>query len=70
MEQYKTGERVRIKTGPFASFTGKVEEVSPAQGTLTVVVEIFARTTPVEMSWEEVEKLDAPRKPWTGFSNN
>jgi transcriptional antiterminator NusG len=70
MNKYKIVERIRIKTGPFASFTGKVEEVPPADGKLKVVVEIFARTTPIELLLEEVEKLDAPRKPWTGFSNN
>lgn len=70
MAMYKIGEQVRIKTGPFASFTGKVEEVSPEAGMLKVAVNIFARTTPVEILLEEVEKLDAPRNPWTGFSNN
>ncbi|MCA1555553.1 MAG: hypothetical protein LC747_02575 [Acidobacteria bacterium] len=67
---YKIGEQVRIRTGPFASFTGKVQEVSPEAGTLKVAVNIFARTTPVELPFDEVQKIDFTDEPWTGFSDN
>ena len=67
---YKIGEQVRIKTGPFASFTGAVEEISEEAGTLKVAVNIFGRTTPVEMLPTEVEKIDDTQNPWLGFSNN
>jgi len=67
---YKTGEQVRIKAGPFASFAGRLEEISEETGTLKVAVDIFARTTPVELTLAEVEKLDTPQRPWPDSSNN
>ena len=54
---YTIGEIVRIKSGPFASFTGKVEEVNEEKTTLKVTVTIFGRSTPVELSFLDVEKV-------------
>jgi transcription termination/antitermination protein NusG len=54
---YETGETVRIKQGPFASFTGKVEDVNRDKSTLKVVVTIFGRSTPVELDFLDVEKV-------------
>jgi transcriptional antiterminator NusG len=54
---YAQGETVRIKSGPFASFTGKVEEVNDDKATLKVTVTIFGRSTPVELSFLDVEKV-------------
>ena len=54
---YAIEEVVRIKSGPFASFTGKVEEVNEEKSTLKVTVTIFGRATPVELSFLDVEKV-------------
>lgn len=54
---YTIGEVVRIKSGPFASFTGKVEEVNEEKSTLKVTVTIFGRSTPVELNFLDVEKV-------------
>ena len=54
---YAIEEVVRIKSGPFASFTGKVEEVNEEKSTLKVTVTIFGRATPVELNFLDVEKV-------------
>jgi transcriptional antiterminator NusG len=51
------GERVRIKVGPFQSFTGRIEEVDNDKATLRIRVKIFGRTEPVELRFIDVEKL-------------
>jgi len=50
-------EMVRIIDGPFANFSGKVDEVNPERNTLRVLVTIFGRATPVELDFLQVEKI-------------
>lgn len=54
---FEVGEKVKITDGPFASFQGVVEAVNYDKGTLTVMVTIFGRSTPVELNFLQVEKL-------------
>ncbi len=54
---FETGESVRITEGPFANFTGIVEEYDMEHGKLRLNVSIFARSTPVEILYSQVEKI-------------
>ncbi|HEY0080903.1 MAG TPA: Clp protease N-terminal domain-containing protein [Pyrinomonadaceae bacterium] len=57
ISDYAAGDTVRIKSGPFAAFTGRVEEVLKESAKLKVVVNIFGRATPVELGLLDVEKI-------------
>jgi transcriptional antiterminator NusG len=57
---FRLGETVRIKSGPFASFTGKVEGINQAKSLLKVMVNIFGRTKPIKLRFLDVEKVSAP----------
>jgi transcriptional antiterminator NusG len=58
---YRLGDVVRIKAGPFAAFTGKVEGINQSKSLLKVKVDIFGRATPVKVNFSEAEKLDFQR---------
>jgi transcriptional antiterminator NusG len=54
---FKQGEQVKIVGGPFESFTGVIDEVSPEKNKLKVMVGIFGRNAPVEVDFSQVEKV-------------
>jgi transcription termination/antitermination protein NusG len=55
--KFEKNESVRISEGPFATFTGVVDEVNEDRETLKVMVTIFGRSTPVELEFGQVEKI-------------
>ena len=56
--QYSVGDNVRIIDGPLAGFTGTVEDIEPEKNSVTVIVSMFGRETPVELELDQVEVLN------------
>lgn len=54
---FNAGENVRVVDGPFANFSGVIEDVNPDKGKVKVSVSIFGRPTPVELDFIQVEKI-------------
>lgn len=56
--KFEKNESVRITEGPFANFNGIVDEINEDRETLKVMVTIFGRSTPVELEFTKVEKIE------------
>ena len=53
---FEAGEMVRVTEGPFADFSGTVEDVDYDKSKVRVAVQILGRSTPVELDFSQVEK--------------
>jgi len=56
--KFQKNEAVRINEGPFANFNGTVDDVNEDRQTLKVMVTIFGRSTPVELEFSKVDKVE------------
>ncbi|MDQ1124664.1 transcription termination/antitermination protein NusG [Microbacterium trichothecenolyticum] len=54
---FEAGETITIKEGSFAGLPGTISEIKPESGKLTVLVSLFERETPVELSFDQVTKM-------------
>ncbi len=55
---YKVGDTVKVVDGPFNDFTGVLQEINDEKKRLKVLVSIFGRSTPVELSFTQVEPIE------------
>jgi transcriptional antiterminator NusG len=54
---FEVGESVTVMDGPFATLPASIAEIMPEQAKLKVLVSIFGRETPVELSFAQVQKI-------------
>ena len=54
---FKVGDRARIKDGTFENFDGDIESIDEANGRVTVIINIFGRSTPVELEHWQIEAV-------------
>lgn len=54
--EFAVGDEVTVTEGPFQSFSGSVDEIKLDKGTVKVLVQVFGRSTPVELSFNQVSK--------------
>lgn len=55
---FSPGEQVRVTGGPFENFSGEIEEIYPEKGKVKVSISMFGRETPVELEFDQIEKID------------
>jgi transcriptional antiterminator NusG len=55
--KFKSGDRVKVKEGNFENFEGEVGSIDEASGRVTVMINIFGRSTPVELEYWQIESL-------------
>jgi len=58
-QTFRLGDTVRILSGPFVSFTGKVEGINQAKALLKVQVAIYGRNEPIKLNFTDVENVTA-----------
>lgn len=56
--EFKKGDNIKIKEGPFENFEGQVDEIFPDKGVVRVIVTIFGRATPLELEYWQLEKVE------------
>lgn len=54
---FKKGDKVKIREGPFENFEGAVDEIDTQKGKVRVIVTIFGRATPIEIEYWQVEAI-------------
>ena len=54
---FEIGEIVKVNEGPFANFTGSIEDIDKDKAKIKVLVNMFGRDTPVELDFSQIEKL-------------
>ena len=57
VKNFKAGDRVRVKEGYFENFEGDIESIDEANGRVTVMINIFGRSTPVELEHWQMESI-------------
>jgi transcription termination/antitermination protein NusG len=58
LAEFELGESVKVTSGPLSDFDGEIVDVNPDQQKLKVLVNIFERQVPVELSFDQVKKID------------
>ena len=56
-QTFRLGDTVRIVSGPFVSFTGKIEGINQSKALLQVKVAIYGRNKPIRLNFADVEVL-------------
>ena len=55
--EFKKGDMIKIREGAFENFEGVVDSIDPERGIVKVIVEIFGRSTPLDIEYWQIEKL-------------
>ena len=53
---FRPGDQVKVNAGPFETFDGIVESVDESSGSISVLIEIFGRPTPVDFEYHELDR--------------